>query len=430
MAAKDHHIALRSDTLAQANAGQIDIRLVKLQWGKEDFAFTVHVTSVGGAHMTDWLKMLGFMANEQCQFSTNRRCFSKEVPEGFDIQQSATAFNEGFGALQKAEAALQACGFWPPWGRRMSDRALPYHRRLAGDGHNAISSKVMNSTEDGTFAYKFTFIDTGREKGFVTHYRPLHPPLSSEVQSVFKYLGLQEFEDCPEFDFDPCYYRTLRLYENDNPFDGNVDFAHQSFNAHATRFAPAIEALLAANSAAERVNLSVLPIARPAERLKTDIIQQIRKPTNPKPKLARTSNMDAVLPAHFDVAISFAGTERELAEKLAEIVRAAGFSVFYDNFYPEQLWGKNLTAFLDEIYRKRAKFCVVLVSADYAERKWTNHELRSAQAKALEQKGDEYILPIKVDNTELDGLPPNIGYLDLSLGVDEIAELLVKKLQA
>ena len=34
------------------------------------------------------------------------------------------------------------------------------------------------------------------------------------------------------------------------------------------------------------------------------------------------------------------------------------------------------------------------------------HELRSAQAKALEQKGDEYILPVKVDDAELDGLPP------------------------
>ena len=50
---------------------------------------------------------------------------------------------------------------------------------------------------------------------------------------------------------------------------------------------------------------------------------------------------DAALPSNFDVAISFAGTERELAEKLAEILRAAGIAVFYDNFYPEHLWGKN-----------------------------------------------------------------------------------------
>jgi len=124
------------------------------------------------------------------------------------------------------------------------------------------------------------------------------------------------------------------------------------------------------------------------------------------------------------------GTERELAEKLAEILRAAGIAVFSDNFYhPGHLWGKNLTAFLDEIYRKRAKFCVVFVSEEYKERKWTVHELRSAQAKALEQKGEEYILPVKVDDTELAGLPPNVGYVGILLGIEKITELLIKKLQ-
>jgi len=106
----------------------------------------------------------------------------------------------------------------------------------------------------------------------------------------------------------------------------------------------------------------------------------------------------------------------------------AGFVVFYDNYYPEQLWGKDLVRFFDEIYRKRARFCVVFVSREYRDRIWTNHELRSAQARALEEKGNEYILPIKVDDAELDGLPPSIGYLPISLGVEKIAELLIRKL--
>ena len=32
---------------------------------------------------------------------------------------------------------------------------------------------------------------------------------------------------------------------------------------------------------------------------------------------------------------------------------------------------------------------------------WTNHERKSAQARALKEKGAEYILPIQVDNSEL-----------------------------
>jgi hypothetical protein len=133
---------------------------------------------------------------------------------------------------------------------------------------------------------------------------------------------------------------------------------------------------------------------------------------------------------HFDVAISFAGPQRDSAEALASIVRDAGFSVFYDEFHPEALWGKNLVDVFDAIYRKRARFCVMFVSKEYKERIWTNHERQSAQARALKEKGNEYILPIRVDDTELDGMPETIGYRPLSEGVEKIAELLIKKLRS
>jgi hypothetical protein len=91
-------------------------------------------------------------------------------------------------------------------------------------------------------------------------------------------------------------------------------------------------------------------------------------------------------------------------------------------------WGKDLVAFFDEIFRKRSRYCVVFVSEEYRDRKWTSHELRSAQARALEEKGQEYILPIKVDDIELDGLQPTIGYVPIARGIEMIADLLIKKL--
>jgi integrase len=57
-------------------------------------------------------------------------------------------------------------------------------------------------------------------------------------------------------------------------------------------------------------------------------------------------------------------------------------------------------------------------------------EFRSAQARALEEKGNEYVLAIQVDATELEGLPPNVGYLPIADGVQKIGELLIKKLKA
>ena len=54
----------------------------------------------------------------------------------------------------------------------------------------------------------------------------------------------------------------------------------------------------------------------------------------------RAGDWPTDLPDRFDVAFSFAGTEREHAEELANLVRAAGFRVFYDKFYESELWGK------------------------------------------------------------------------------------------
>ena len=131
----------------------------------------------------------------------------------------------------------------------------------------------------------------------------------------------------------------------------------------------------------------------------------------------------------FDVAVSFAGISRKEAEELANRVKSAGFSVFYDNFYPEILWGKDLTIFFDEVFRKRSRYCVIFVSNEYLTKPWTIHERRSAMARTLQERGNEYILPIKVDDVELPGLPPTIGYMPINKGIEAISETLIKKLK-
>ena len=103
--------------------------------------------------------------------------------------------------------------------------------------------------------------------------------------------------------------------------------------------------------------------------------------------------------------------------------------MFCDKFSPEYLWGKNLVDIFDEIFRKRARYCVIFVSKDYKESAWTNHERQSAQARALNEKDNEYILPIKIDDTELDGMPPTLGYVSIDEGIEEIGRLLIEKLE-
>ena len=439
---RDPHAALKQEVVARTNREGFEAVLARLQWGKEDVAFSLHAnpSSFGtfGLQKTDFLAYLGFQRSDRCSFTSFQRCYVRWVDGDFDVQLFVDSFLKGFSEIERAEGGLRACGFSLPqpegWGcfyGKPSGGSRNAQRSLYGDGHTAIETKSMKATEDANFLFRFSFVTTNHGKAFATHYQPKHPPLSSEVSSVFRYLGLNEFAQCPEFEFEPCYYRTLQFEERGGgAFDNNTEFAHGFFDAHERQFSAAVENLLAANATIEAAGMTFLQISKPADRNTVDIVKQIVRPTPGASRKPVTMAFDAALPSNFDVAISFAGTERAAAEQLAKALQASGIAVFYDNFYPEHLWGKNLTAFLDEIYRKRAKFCVVFVSNEYKQRRWTSHELRSAQARALEAKGEDYILPIRIDDTDLDGLPPTIGYVSIDMGIEKIAELLIAKVKA
>lgn len=132
----------------------------------------------------------------------------------------------------------------------------------------------------------------------------------------------------------------------------------------------------------------------------------------------------------YDVALSFAGEDRKVVEQFAEQLKAQGLRVFYDIWEQANLWGRDLYQHLDEVYSKKARFCVMFLSTHYAAKAWTNHERKSAQARAF-QENDEYILPIRLDDTEIPGIRPTLGYLDLrKVSVEDAAECAVEKVGA
>src|SRR5262249_21393277 len=97
-------------------------------------------------------------------------------------------------------------------------------------------------------------------------------------------------------------------------------------------------------------------------------------------------------------------------------------------FEQARLWGNDLTETLDRIYRTESDFVVMFISAAYLGRVWTKHERRSALAGALNAKR-EYVLPARFDDTELDGLPPTIAYLDLRrMDPGQLGDILIRKL--
>jgi hypothetical protein len=130
---------------------------------------------------------------------------------------------------------------------------------------------------------------------------------------------------------------------------------------------------------------------------------------------------------NFDIAVSFAGEDRETVQRYCKILSSSGLRVFYDEYERVGLWGANLYDKLDEVYRTKALFCVIFISKHYAAKVWTNHERQSAQARAL-QENREYVLPVRLDDTEISGIPPTIGYEDLrKISVEKLAEMTVQK---
>ncbi|MFJ8896807.1 TIR domain-containing protein [Leifsonia sp. NPDC102414] len=130
----------------------------------------------------------------------------------------------------------------------------------------------------------------------------------------------------------------------------------------------------------------------------------------------------------FDVAVTFAGEDREIVAATVEIVKSAGYSVFYDEDSQADLWGEDLTEYFPDIYERRSRFAVMFISADYAAKPWTRLERRSVLIRAMEQP-TPYLLPVRIDQTELPGVRASISYLDANVvGASGIAEAIARKL--
>jgi hypothetical protein len=144
---------------------------------------------------------------------------------------------------------------------------------------------------------------------------------------------------------------------------------------------------------------------------------------------------DALLarrPFRFDVALSFAGEDRGYARKLEELLRAEGLRVFFDGEQQANLWGQDLKRRLADIYTKDSRYCILLVSVHYKEKRWTQYEWKLLHRRLTEdfrkRRNDPAVLPVRLDDSELEHLPEDCAYLDARLvGLRRVAEYVRKK---
>jgi TIR domain len=170
---------------------------------------------------------------------------------------------------------------------------------------------------------------------------------------------------------------------------------------------------------AEQIQSLELPVRRRSSTPQADATPSRERSA---PRRSRAPAKD------YDVALSFAGEDRDYVEKVAALLQASGIKVFYDKFETVQLWGRNLADHLGEIYGKRSRFVMMFISKHYPHKGWPTHERQSAQARAI-RENKIVLLPARFDDTEIPGLPSTTGYIDLrQSSPEQLAELIKQKL--
>ena len=136
----------------------------------------------------------------------------------------------------------------------------------------------------------------------------------------------------------------------------------------------------------------------------------------------------AGLGRRWDVALSFAGAQREYVERVAVVLKARGVRCFYDADEQVELWGRHLAEELPSVYAGQAALVVVFISAQYAAGDWTRVERQAALARAVRERR-EYVLPARFDDTVLPGLLEDVVAVDLRRHTPErFADLVAAKL--
>lgn len=137
-------------------------------------------------------------------------------------------------------------------------------------------------------------------------------------------------------------------------------------------------------------------------------------------------------PKRFKVALSFCGDYREYVQDVAEVLSHAigRDSVFYDKYYEAELARPNLDVYLSEIYAEQSEISAVFFSEGYVEKEWCGLEWRTMR-ESLKRKNGNDIMPLKFDDTDVEGLLSLDGYIDISTKKPfEVAHLILQRLES
>jgi hypothetical protein len=131
----------------------------------------------------------------------------------------------------------------------------------------------------------------------------------------------------------------------------------------------------------------------------------------------------------FLIALSFAGENRPYVEMVAnELTNNIGQErVLYDKYYEAEFARINLDTHLMKLYLNESKLIAVFLCENYAKKEWCGLEWRAI--RDLIKKRSEHIMPLRFDDSNIDGLFSTDGYIDINGRTPEnVASLILDRL--
>jgi hypothetical protein len=130
----------------------------------------------------------------------------------------------------------------------------------------------------------------------------------------------------------------------------------------------------------------------------------------------------------FDIAISFARPERNLARELKDLLLSDGFKVFFDEDFNYELLGSDGAEYLNEVFFKESRYTLALISGQYDKSAWAQLERRAALAREHSQ-GTGSLIPVMVAGEKPSWLLPTRIFFNLrEHSLSELYEVIRRKL--
>lgn len=134
----------------------------------------------------------------------------------------------------------------------------------------------------------------------------------------------------------------------------------------------------------------------------------------------------------YDFALSFAGSNRKIAESLFGYLTSHEVSVFYDHNEQHRILAENVEDYLAPIYGSEAQFVIILLGKDYPRKIWTKFESEHFKGRF----GENSIIPIWFKDAPPGMFDETIQYGGLEYDnskeiedqIKDIGDIIIKKL--